>query len=77
MSLSTDSLIKGLSIFGHVMDSPPSPSHSTWSVAKGKKMYCVEVESMNSKGERYPYGGLQVDQRDVRLSLVVMLSKNH
>ena len=62
-SLSTDSLIKKLSIFGHVWDSPPSPSHSTWSsesVAKVKKMYCVKVESMTSKGERYPYGGLQV-----------------
>ena len=23
-------------------------------------MYCVKVESMTSKGERYPYGGLQV-----------------
>ena len=36
---------------------------STWSsesVAKVKEMYCVEVESMTSKGEKYPYGGLQV-----------------
>ena len=63
VSLSADSLIKKLSIFGHVWDSPPSPSQSTWSsesVAKVKKMYCVKVESMTSKGERYPYGGLQV-----------------
>ena len=62
VSLSTDSLIKELSIFGHVWDSPPSPSQSTWSsesVAKVKEMYCVKVESMTSKGERYPYGGLQ------------------
>eukprot|EP00731_Ephydatia_muelleri_P009099 Em0004g1437a len=61
--LRTDTLIKDLSIFGHVMDSPPSQSHSTWSsesLAKVKEMYCVEVESMTSKGERYPYGGLQV-----------------
>eukprot|EP00731_Ephydatia_muelleri_P000400 Em0001g400a len=63
VTLSTDSLIKELSIFGHVWDSPPSPSQSTWSsesVAKVKEMYCVEVESITSKGERYPYGGLQV-----------------
>ena len=40
VSLHTDSLIKELSIFGHVMDSPPFPSQSTWSsesVAKVKK----------------------------------------
>ena len=63
VTLSTDSLIQELSIFGHVMDSLSSPSHSTWSSesgAKVKKMYCVKVESMTSKGERYPYGGLQV-----------------
>ena len=63
VSLHTDTLIKELSIFGHVMDSSPSPSQSTWSsesVAKVKKMYCVKVETMTSKGERYPYGGLQV-----------------
>ncbi|KAL5510574.1 hypothetical protein EMCRGX_G006139 [Ephydatia muelleri] len=61
--LHIDSLIKDLSIFGHVIDSPPSPSQSTWSsesVAKVKERYCVIVESMTSKGERYPYGGLQV-----------------
>ena len=29
VTLSTDSLIKELSIFGHVWDSPLSPSHST------------------------------------------------
>ena len=61
--LHIDSLIKQLSIFGHVMDSSPSPSQSTWSsesVAKVKERYCVKVESVTSKGERYPYGGLQV-----------------
>eukprot|EP00731_Ephydatia_muelleri_P032792 Em0024g336a len=61
--LQIDSLIKQLSIFGHVMDSPPSPSQSTWSsecVAKVKERYCVNVESMTSKGELYPYGGPQV-----------------
>ena len=61
-SLHIDSLLKKLSIFGHVMDSAPSPSQTTWSsesVAKVKEMYCVKVESMTSKGERYPYGGLQ------------------
>ena len=63
VSLHTDTLIKELSIFGDVMDSSPTPSQSTWSsesVAKVKKMYCVKVETMTSKGERYPYGGLQV-----------------
>ena len=61
--LHIDSLIKQLSIFGHVMDSSPSPSQSAWSsesVAKVKERYCVKVESMTSKGERYPYGGLEV-----------------
>eukprot|EP00731_Ephydatia_muelleri_P032714 Em0024g258a len=61
--LHIDSLIKQLSIFGHVMDSTPSPLQSTWSsesVAKVKERYCVKMESMTSKGERYPYGGLQV-----------------
>ena len=61
--LHINSLIKQLSIFGRVWDSPPSPSQSTWSsesVAKVKERYCVKVESMTSKGERYPYGGLQV-----------------
>ena len=63
VSLHTDTLIKELSIFGDVMDSSPSPSQSTWSsesVAKVKKVYGVKVETMTSKGERYPYGGLQV-----------------
>ena len=63
VSLSTDSIIKELFIFGHVMDSPPSPSQSTWSsesVAKVKEIYCVKVESMSSKGEMNPYGGLEV-----------------
>eukprot|EP00731_Ephydatia_muelleri_P008879 Em0004g1217a len=63
VSLHTDSLIKELSIFGHVMDLLPSPSQSMWyseSVAKVKEMYCVKMETMTSKGERYPYGGLQV-----------------
>ena len=60
--LHIDSLINQLSIFGDVMDSA-SPSQSTWSsesVAKVKERYCVKVESMTSKGERYSYGGLQV-----------------
>eukprot|EP00731_Ephydatia_muelleri_P008882 Em0004g1220a len=61
VSLHTDSLIKALSIFGHVMDT--SLSQNTWSsesVAKVKEKHCVKVETMTSKGERYPYGGLQV-----------------
>ena len=63
MSLHTGQLIKELSIFGDVTDSSTSPSQITWSpesVAKVKEMYCVKVESMTSKGDRYPYGGLQV-----------------
>ena len=52
--LHINSLIKQLSTFGRVWDSPPSPSQSTWSsesVAKMKERYCVKVESMTSKGE--------------------------
>eukprot|EP00731_Ephydatia_muelleri_P009356 Em0004g1694a len=63
VSLHTDSLIKELSIFGHVVMDSSSPSQSTWSsksVAKVKKMYSIKVETMTSKGERYPYGGLLV-----------------
>ena len=59
VSLPTDSLMKALSLFGHVMDSPPSPSQSTWSfgsAAKVREVYCVKVETKTSKGERYPYG---------------------
>ena len=59
----TDSLMKELSIFGHVMTSPPSPSQSTWSsksAARIDKVYSVKVETKSSEGERYPYGGLQV-----------------
>ena len=63
MTLQTDSLMKELSIFGHVMASPTSPSQSTWSsksVARVDKVYSVKVETKSSEGERYPYGGLQV-----------------
>ena len=63
VSLHIDSLIKELSILGHVMDSPPCPSQSTWSsesVAKAKGLYCIKVQSMTSTGKRNPYGGLQV-----------------
>ena len=63
VTLHTDSLIKELSMFGHVMDTLPSPLQSTWSsksVAKVKGLYCVKVETMTSKGERYQSGGLQV-----------------
>ena len=63
VSLPTDSLMKKISTFGDVMDSPPSPSQSTWSsgsAAKVREVYCVKVETKTSKGERYPDGGLQV-----------------
>ena len=55
VSINTDSLIKELSLFGHVMD-----SWSSETVAKVKEMYHIKMETMTSKGERYPYGGLQM-----------------
>ena len=61
VTLQTDSLMKELSIYGHVMTS--SPSQSTWSsksAARMDKVYNVKVETKSSEGERYPYGGLQV-----------------
>ena len=63
VTLQTDFLMKELSIFGHVMASPPSPSQSTWSSKSAARMdmvYSVKVETKSSEGERYPYGGLQV-----------------
>ena len=61
VTLQTDSLMKELTIFGHVMSS--SPSQSTWSSKSAARMdmvYSVKVETKSSEGERYPYGGLQV-----------------
>ena len=61
VTLQTDSLMKELSNFGHVMASPPS--QSTWSSKSAARMdmvYSVKVETKSSEGERYPYGGLQV-----------------
>ena len=61
VTLQTDSLMKILSKFGHVINSPPS--QSTWSsksAARMDKVYSVKVETKSSEGERYPYGGLQV-----------------
>ena len=63
VTIQTDSLMKVLSIFGHAMASPPSPSQSTWSSKSAARMdmvYSVKVETKSSEGERYPYGGLQV-----------------
>ena len=63
VTLQTDFLMKELSMFGHVMSSPPSPSQSTWSSKSAARMgmlYSVKVETKSSEGERYPYGGLQV-----------------
>ena len=63
VTLQTDSLMKELSKFGHVMASPPSPSQITWSSKSAARMdmvYSVKVETKDSEGERYPYGGLQV-----------------
>ena len=61
VTLQTDSLMKVLSKFGHVMTT--SPSQSTWSSKSAARMdmvYNVKVETKSSEGERYPYGGLQV-----------------
>ena len=61
VTIQTDSLMKELSIFGHVMAS--LPSQSTWSsksAAIKHEVYSVKVETKSSEGERYPYGGLQV-----------------
>ncbi|KAL5497438.1 hypothetical protein EMCRGX_G013911 [Ephydatia muelleri] len=60
----TDPLNRALGIFGYEMGLYISPSQSTWSsesVAKVKKMYFIKVETITSKGERYPFGGLQVN----------------
>ena len=59
VTLQTDSLMKELSIYGHLI----SPSQSTWSSKSAARMdmvYSVKVETKSSEGERYPYGGLQV-----------------
>ena len=63
VTLQTDSQMKELTIFGHVMASSLSPSQSTWSSKSAARMgmeYSVKVETKSSVGERYPYGGLQV-----------------
>ena len=41
VTLHTDSLMKELSIFGHVMALPPSPSQSTWSSKSAARMDMV------------------------------------
>ena len=59
VTLKSDSLMKELCIFGHVM----APSQSTWSsrsTARVDKVYSIQVETKSSEGVRYPYGGLQV-----------------
>ena len=61
VTLQTDSLMKVLSKFGHVINSPPSQSTlSSKSAARMDMVYSVKVETKSSEGERYPYGGLQV-----------------
>ena len=62
-TLQTDSLAKVLSEFGEVVDLSPSPSECTCafkSVSRVNRKHHVKVETKTSKGERYPYGGLQV-----------------
>ena len=62
-TLQSDSLAKVLSEFGGVVDLSPSPSECTCtfkSVSRVKRKHHVKVETKTSKGERYPYGGLQV-----------------
>ena len=59
VTLQIDSLMKELSICGHVR----ALSLSTWtskSAARMNKLYNVKVETKSSEGERYPYGGLLV-----------------
>ena len=64
VTLQTDSLMKELSMFGHVISPSQSTSlQSTWSSKSAARMdmvYSVKVETKSSEGERYPYGGLQV-----------------
>ena len=59
VSLHIDTLIKGLSIFGHVFDLPPSRSQSTWSfesVTKVKDLYCVNMQSLKEVPIRWSSG---------------------
>ncbi|KAL5515332.1 hypothetical protein EMCRGX_G000485 [Ephydatia muelleri] len=53
VSLSTDYLIQELSIFGHVMDSAPSPSQSTWSSESVVKVK-AELRSKSHDGAVVP-----------------------
>ena len=62
-TLQTDSIAKVLSEFGGVVDLSPTPSECTCafkSVSRVNRKYHIKVETKTSKGERYPYGGLQV-----------------
>ena len=62
-TMQSDSLIKELSTCGQVVDLFPSPSQSTWfskSAARMGKVYSISLETKISKGERYPFSGVQV-----------------
>ena len=60
-TLQLDSLTKALSEFGEVVDLSPSKCTCAFkSVSMVNRKYHVEVETMTSKGERYPCGGVQV-----------------
>ena len=60
-TLQSDSLVKVLSGFGAVVDLSPSECTCAFkSVSMVNRKYHVKVETKTSKGERYPYGGLQV-----------------
>ena len=62
-TLQSYSPAKVLTEFGEIVDLSPSPSECTCafkSVPRANRKYHVKVETKTSKGERCPYGGLQV-----------------
>ena len=64
MSVQNDHFVEELSKFGYVIDLTPSPSNSVWTskcVAKTDKEYRMEVVTVGTMGEPYPYGGLKVE----------------
>ena len=60
-TLLSDSLAKVLSVFGRVVDLSPSECTCAYkSISMVNRKFRVKVETKTSKGESYPYGGLQV-----------------
>ena len=63
VALQTDSLMKEISMLGHVMECHSSPAQSIWSSESSacmNKVFIIRVETKSSEGEKYSYGGLQV-----------------